>query len=86
VLKLPLLDDRSGDSRPVSRCRGRRTTAHSRRAALTFAAAAGKPFDHLARDESGLGKIDPAAAMFDAAELMATHPAGSPEYLFFLSG
>jgi phage terminase large subunit-like protein len=28
----------------------------------------------LARDESGLGKIDPAAAMFDAAELMAANP------------
>lgn len=28
----------------------------------------------LARDESGLGKIDPAAAMFDAADLMATNP------------
>jgi phage terminase large subunit-like protein len=28
----------------------------------------------LARDESGLGKIDPAAAMFDAAELMARNP------------
>lgn len=31
----------------------------------------------LARDESGLGKIDPAAAMFDAAELMSTNPASS---------
>ncbi len=31
----------------------------------------------LARDESGLGKIDPAAAMFDAAELMATNPDGA---------
>jgi len=28
----------------------------------------------LARDESGLGKIDPAAAMFDAAELMGMNP------------
>jgi len=28
----------------------------------------------LARDESGAGKIDPAAAMFDAAELMAANP------------
>lgn len=28
----------------------------------------------LARDESGLGKIDPAAAMFDAAQLMARNP------------
>lgn len=28
----------------------------------------------LARDESGAGKIDPAAAMFDAAELMGTNP------------
>jgi hypothetical protein len=29
----------------------------------------------LAGDESGLGKIDPAAAMFDAAELMGLNPA-----------
>jgi phage terminase large subunit-like protein len=28
----------------------------------------------LARDESGLGKIDPAAAMFNAAAIMATNP------------
>lgn len=40
----------------------------------------------LARDESGLGKIDPAAAMFDAAELMGTNPAAAPEYQMLFLG
>lgn len=40
----------------------------------------------LARDESGLGKIDPAAAMFDAAELMATNPAAQTEFSMFFLG
>ena len=30
----------------------------------------------VARDEAGLGKIDPLMAVFDAAELMATNPLG----------
>lgn len=40
----------------------------------------------LARDDSGLGKIDPAAAMFDAAELMSTNPAAQGEYQMFFLG
>lgn len=36
----------------------------------------------LARDESGLGKIDPAAAMFDAAELMALNPDAGGEVIY----
>jgi phage terminase large subunit-like protein len=40
----------------------------------------------VARDEAGLGKIDPLMAAFDAAELMATNPAGAPEYSLLFIG
>ena len=39
----------------------------------------------LARDDSGLGKIDPAAAMFNAAEILSTNPSavGEPFFAIF---
>ncbi len=39
----------------------------------------------IARDESGAGKIDPLMALFDAAELMATNPAGAFDLDDFLA-
>ena len=42
----------------------------------------------LAREETGAGKIDPLAAVFDAAELMMTNPVVKSKELqmFFLGG
>jgi len=38
----------------------------------------------IARDEAGLGKVDPLMAVFDAAELMLTNPVGAPNLDDFL--
>ncbi len=38
----------------------------------------------IARDEAGLGKIDPLMAVFDAVELMLTNPVGAPNIDDFL--